>query len=182
MAQACRPSSAWARRTENAAAPARAAPHSVGAWRESVATRPRKSARSGRWKSRLEGRQRQRWAWQQFSGERKMRALRKPSMPCAGRVRRKRASGFAWCRRIGTMARATAPLCCAAPSAVFDAICDIKPRLFGPGRVANPRDTTRYRCGLRLAQTKNPSVLLVASSIKHCTSGIRHCFSLHSLP
>ena len=58
-------------------------------------------------------------------------------------------------------------------SAVFDAICDIKPRLFGLGRVANPRDTTRYRCGLRLAQTKNPSVLFVASSIKHCTSGFR---------
>jgi len=56
-----------------------------------------------------------------------------------------------------------------AASAVFDAICDIKPRLFGPGCVANPRDTTRYRCGLRLAQTKNPSVLFVSSSIKHCT-------------
>ena len=55
------------------------------------------------------------------------------------------------------------------PSAVFDAICDIKPRLFGLGRVANPRDTARYRCGLRLAQTKNPSVLFVASSIKHYT-------------
>jgi len=58
---------------------------------------------------------------------------------------------------------------------VFDAICDIKPRLFGLGRVANPRDTTRYRCGLRLAQTKNPSALLVASSIKHYT---RHAAEL----
>ena len=55
---------------------------------------------------------------------------------------------------------------------MFDAICDIKPRLFGLGRVANPRDTTRYRCGLRLAQTKNPSVLFVASSIKHYTSSL----------
>ena len=68
------------------------------------------------------------------------------------------------------------------PSAVFDAICDIKPRLFGPGRVANPRDTTRYRCGLRLAQTKNPSVLFVPSSIKHYIKKTMHFFQSLPIP
>jgi hypothetical protein len=53
---------------------------------------------------------------------------------------------------------------------VFDAIWNIKPRLFGLGGVANPRDSYGYRYGLRLAQIKNPSVLFVPSSIKHCTS------------
>jgi hypothetical protein len=38
----------------------------------------------------------------------------------------------------------------------------IKPRLSDQGGVANPRDTYRYRCGLRLALARNPSVLLVA--------------------
>jgi len=32
-----------------------------------------------------------------------------------------------------------------------------KKRLFAPGCIANPRDTTRYRCGLRLARTTHPS-------------------------
>src|SRR5262245_4761625 len=31
----------------------------------------------------------------------------------------------------------------------------MKPRISGQGVVANPRDTTRYRCGLRLALTRN---------------------------
>ena len=53
---------------------------------------------------------------------------------------------------------------------MFDAIWNIKPRLFGLGGVANPRDSYGYRSGLRLAQAKNPSVLFVPSSIKHCTS------------
>ena len=48
-------------------------------------------------------------------------------------------------------------------SAAFQAIWHIKKRLFGPGGVANPRDTTRYRCGLRLARTKNPSFFICAS-------------------
>jgi hypothetical protein len=47
-------------------------------------------------------------------------------------------------------------------SAVFHAIWHIKKRLFGPGGVANPRDTIRYRCGLRLARTKNPSFFICA--------------------
>jgi hypothetical protein len=45
----------------------------------------------------------------------------------------------------------------------------MKKRLFGPGGVANPRHTTRYRCGLRLASTQSPSLLWVPSSVKHCT-------------
>jgi hypothetical protein len=52
---------------------------------------------------------------------------------------------------------------------VFHAIWHIKKRLFVSGGVANPRDTTRYRCGFRLARTKNPSFLFVPSSVKHCT-------------
>jgi len=52
---------------------------------------------------------------------------------------------------------------------VFDAIWNIKPRLLGHGCVANPRDTARYRCGLRLALTQNPSVLFVPSSAEHHT-------------
>jgi hypothetical protein len=58
------------------------------------------------------------------------------------------------------------------PGAVFHAIWRIKKRLFSPGGVANPRGTTRYRCGLRLARTKNPSFLFVPSSVKHCTSAL----------
>ncbi len=58
-------------------------------------------------------------------------------------------------------------------SAVFDAVWNIKPRLFGLSGVANPRDSYGYRCGLRLAQTKNPPVLFVPSSIKHCTSAFQ---------
>jgi hypothetical protein len=42
------------------------------------------------------------------------------------------------------------------PGAVFHAIWHIKKRLFGPGGVANPHDTTRYRRGLCLARTKTP--------------------------
>lgn len=57
-------------------------------------------------------------------------------------------------------------------SAVFHAFQPTKPRLFGHGHVANPRDTHGYRCGLRLALTKNPSVLFVLSSMKHCTRWI----------
>ncbi|HRM95109.1 MAG TPA: hypothetical protein PLO08_16060, partial [Alicycliphilus sp.] len=53
------------------------------------------------------------------------------------------------------------------------AIWNIKPRLFGPGGVANPRDSYGYRSGLRLAQTKNPSVLFVPSSVQHCTRLLR---------
>jgi hypothetical protein len=55
-------------------------------------------------------------------------------------------------------------------SAVLHAIRHLKPRLLGPGVVANPRDTYGYRCGLRLAKTQNPSVLNVPSSMQHCTS------------
>jgi hypothetical protein len=44
----------------------------------------------------------------------------------------------------------------------FNAIWHIKRCLFGPGGVADPRDTTRYRCGLRLARTKNPSFFICA--------------------
>ena len=90
----------------------------------------------------------------------------------------------------------------AAASAAFDAIWNIKPRLFGLGGVASlagrtepearpfarheqpagavrvraqPRDSYGYRCGLRLAQAKNPSVLFVPSSVNHCTSAWVHC-------
>ena len=42
-----------------------------------------------------------------------------------------------------------------------------KPRLWPRGVVANPRDTTRYRYGLRLATGPNPSVFLSAS--QHAT-------------
>jgi hypothetical protein len=52
---------------------------------------------------------------------------------------------------------------------VLHAIQHLKPRLFGHGGVANPRDTYGYRCGLRLAPTKNPSVLNVPSSMQHHT-------------
>ena len=55
-------------------------------------------------------------------------------------------------------------------SAVLHAIWHIKIRLFGQGCVANPRDTYGYRCGLRLALTKNPSFLFAPSSMQHCTS------------
>ena len=39
----------------------------------------------------------------------------------------------------------------------------MKPRLRAQGGVANPRDSTGYRCGLRLALSANPSVSLHAS-------------------
>ena len=55
-------------------------------------------------------------------------------------------------------------------SVVLHAIRHRKPRLFGQGCVANPRDTYRYRCGLRLALTKNPSAFNVPSSMQHHTS------------
>jgi hypothetical protein len=41
---------------------------------------------------------------------------------------------------------------------VLHAIHDIKPRLCTRGVVANPRDATGHRCGLRLATSANPSV------------------------
>ncbi len=53
---------------------------------------------------------------------------------------------------------------------VLHAIRHLKQRLFGHGVVANPRDTYWYRCGLRLALTKNPSVLNVPSNVQHHTS------------
>jgi hypothetical protein len=55
------------------------------------------------------------------------------------------------------------------PSVVLHAIRHIKPRLFGHGGVANPRDTYGCRCGLRLAISKNSSVLNVPSSMQHYT-------------
>jgi hypothetical protein len=58
---------------------------------------------------------------------------------------------------------------CTVSSAVFHSIWNIKPRLLDHGRFANPRDTTRYRCGLRLALTQNASLLFVPSRAKHCT-------------
>ncbi len=39
----------------------------------------------------------------------------------------------------------------------------IKPRLCRPGVVANPRDATGHRCGLRLARTTNASVFFSAA-------------------
>jgi len=36
----------------------------------------------------------------------------------------------------------------------------MKSRFSGHGGVANPRDTTGYRCGLRLALTRNASTSL----------------------
>jgi len=57
-------------------------------------------------------------------------------------------------------------------SAVLHAIRHLKPCLFAPGVVANPRDTCGYRCGLRLARANNPSVLNVPSSMQHCTSRV----------
>ncbi len=63
-------------------------------------------------------------------------------------------------RRIAHAADATA-------SAVLHAVQHIKPRLWPRGVVANPRDTTRYRCGLRLATGPNPSIFLSAS--QHAT-------------
>jgi hypothetical protein len=41
---------------------------------------------------------------------------------------------------------------------VLHAFHDIKPRLCTRGVVANPRDATGHRCGLRLATSANPSV------------------------
>ena len=46
------------------------------------------------------------------------------------------------------------------PSLVVHTIRHLKPRLFAQCVVASPRDTRRYRCGLRLALDKNPSVLM----------------------
>ena len=40
-------------------------------------------------------------------------------------------------------------------SAVFDAMWNIKPRIWPPGVVANPRDAYGHRCGLRLARRPN---------------------------
>jgi hypothetical protein len=45
-------------------------------------------------------------------------------------------------------------------STSFHKYAHMKSRLSGHGRVANPRDTTRYRCGLRLALTRNASISL----------------------
>jgi len=39
----------------------------------------------------------------------------------------------------------------------------MKPRLRAQGGVANPRDSTGYRCGLHLALNANPSVSLCAT-------------------
>ncbi|MDP3755097.1 hypothetical protein, partial [Polaromonas sp.] len=58
-------------------------------------------------------------------------------------------------------------------SAVLHSIWHLKPRLFAQGVVANPRDTCGYRCGLRLALSKNPSVLNVPSRAQHYTSDKR---------
>ena len=52
---------------------------------------------------------------------------------------------------------------------VFHSIWNIKTHLLAHGRVANPRDTTGYRCGLRLALTQNASFLLVPSRVQHHT-------------
>jgi hypothetical protein len=54
---------------------------------------------------------------------------------------------------------------------VFQSIWNIKPRLLAHGRVANPRDTTRYRFGLRLGLTQNASRLVVPSRAKNRGSG-----------
>ena len=56
-------------------------------------------------------------------------------------------------------------------SAVFHSIWNIKQRLLDHGRVANPRNTTRYRFGLRLGLTQNASLLVVPSRAKHRGSG-----------
>src|SRR5262245_20268362 len=42
-----------------------------------------------------------------------------------------------------------------APSVLSRKYLYMKSRISGQGVVANPRDTTRYRCGLRLALTRN---------------------------
>jgi hypothetical protein len=61
-------------------------------------------------------------------------------------------------------------------SAVLHAIRQVKPRLFGLGGVANLREPYGYRCGLRLAMTKNSSVLYVPSSMQNYTSFIDERF------
>ena len=48
----------------------------------------------------------------------------------------------------------------------------IKPRLSRRGVVANPRDTTWYRCGSRLATTRNASPLFVQPSRAQTTSNV----------
>jgi hypothetical protein len=66
---------------------------------------------------------------------------------------------------------------------MFHAIWLIKKRLFGPGGVANPCDSTRYRCGLRLARTKNSSFFMGASKRKTSTlHWNRQLTALHPLP
>jgi hypothetical protein len=44
------------------------------------------------------------------------------------------------------------------PSVLSQKYVAMKPRLWGPCGIANPRDTTRYRCGLRLAWTPKPTL------------------------
>ncbi|MFZ2661372.1 MAG: hypothetical protein WAX63_05500, partial [Rhodoferax sp.] len=67
------------------------------------------------------------------------------------------------------------------PSAVFDAMRHIKPRLLAHGGVANPRDSYGYRCGLRLALHQNASFLFVLPSIEHCTRRHRRLLGALSL-
>jgi len=50
-----------------------------------------------------------------------------------------------------------------APGVVSHPYWRMKPRLRAQGGVANPRDSTGYRCGLRLALNANPSVSLCAT-------------------
>ena len=45
-------------------------------------------------------------------------------------------------------------------STPFHKYTHMKPRLSGHGGVVNPRDTSRYRFGLRLALTRDPSISL----------------------
>ena len=53
---------------------------------------------------------------------------------------------------------------------MFDAIWNIKPRFFGLGGVANPRDSYGYRCSLRLALGSNPSLSSCPDTSVRCTS------------
>ncbi len=51
----------------------------------------------------------------------------------------------------------------------------MKSRLSGHGGVANPRDTTRYRCGLRLALTRNASISLRVRTYESVYFAADHC-------
>lgn len=78
--------------------------------------------------------------------------------------------GYARLIQAGTRWQRCWPVRAQAPIAVLHSIWNIKSRLWVHGPVANPRDTPRYRCGLRLTPTQDASLLLIPSRAIRCTS------------